>query len=327
MTLEPAFIASTVLAAVKQFTHNMKVGITIGDPAGIGPELVLRSASRMRGECVIFGNKSIMKKTARDLNLEGDYAAIQSCIVDVTEEIKFQYGESTKQTARIAHDSIQAALESGIKIIVTAPIVKSTMRKVIDDFIGHTEYFADYFGVRDYAMTGIWRNKRVMLMTTHIPLKHIFKKLDTKSVIHRISLFKWGLERYFDIADPRIAVSAINPHAFEFSLGEDEKIKQAVMVARKKEINVDGPFPADTLYTRDYDGFIAIYHDQAMVFLKSKRNGLNFTLGLPIIRLSPLCGAALDIAGRCGADVSGFVSALSTGKRLYSNMRRYDEGK
>jgi 4-hydroxythreonine-4-phosphate dehydrogenase len=196
---------------------------------------------------------------------------------------------------------------------------------VIPGFIGHTEYFADYFDVRDYAMTGLWRDKRVMLMTTHIPLKHVFMKLNAKRIVHRISLFKWGLQRYFNIKEPRIAVSAINPHAFEFSLGEDEQIERAGVAARNKGINVDGPFPADTLFTRLYDGFIAIYHDQAMVFLKSKRNGLNFTLGLPIIRLSPLCGAALDIAGGCTADIAGFVNAIRTGKRLYNNMRRYDE--
>lgn len=305
----------------------MKVGITIGDPAGIGPELVLRAAGQMSGreEYVIFGNKGIMKRTARDLGLERDFASIQSRIIDVTKEIKFEYGKSTRQTARVAFHSIQAALESGAKIVITAPIVKATMRKVIPDFIGHTEYFADYFGVRDYAMTGLWRDKRVMLMTTHIPLKHVFKKLGGKRIIHRISLFRWGLQRYFNIEEPRIAVSAVNPHAFEFSLGEDEQIERAVMAARKRGIDVDGPFPADTLFTRLYDGFIAIYHDQAMVFLKSKRNGLNFTLGLPIIRLSPLCGAALDIAGACTADIAGFMNAIRMGKRLYNNMRRYDE--
>jgi 4-hydroxy-L-threonine phosphate dehydrogenase PdxA len=307
----------------------MKIGVTIGDPAGIGPELVLRTARYMkgRGEYIIFGNKRIMKKTARDLNLASEYAGIQTNIVDVTKEIDFHYGKPTLHTARVALHSIQATLKSRVQIVITAPIVKSTMRKVVPGFIGHTEYFADYFGVRDYGMTGIWRDKRVMLMTTHIPLKHIFKKLDTRSIIHRISLFQWGLERYFNIPDPRIAVSAINPHAFEFSLGEDEQIKKAVVTARRKGINVDGPFPADTLFARTYDGFIAMYHDQAMVFLKSKRNGLNFTLGLPIIRLSPLCGAALDIAGRCTADISGFVSAIKTGVTLYNNMRRYDEGK
>lgn len=305
----------------------MKVGITIGDPAGIGPELVLRAVPQLgdREECLIFGNKNILKRTARDLHLEGSYKAIQPNVIDATENVSLDYGKSTKKTARVALHSIQAALESGVNIIITAPIVKATMRMVIPAFIGHTEYFAEFFGARDYAMTGLWRDKRIMLLTTHIPLRHVFRKVDAGRISKRIVFFKWGLERYFNIDKPRIAVSAINPHAYEFSLGEDEEIKRAVARAKKKGIQVSGPFPADTLFTRRYDGFVAVYHDQAMVFLKSKRNGLNFTLGLPIIRLSPLCGAALDIAGRCSADVSGFVSAIRTGKRLYKNMRRYDE--
>lgn len=305
----------------------MKVSITIGDPAGIGPELVLRAARQLSGrqEYVIFGNKGIMKRTARDLHLEADYAAIQSRIVDVAKEIKYTYGKSTKQTARVALRSIQAALESGANLIITAPIVKATMRKLVPDFIGHTEYFAEYFGVRDYAMTGLWRDKRIMLLTIHIPLRHVFRNIKASRIVQKISFFRWGLQRYFNIEEPRIAVSAINPHAFEFSLGEDEQIERAVKIARNRGINVDGPFSADTLFTRLYDGFVATYHDQAMVFLKSKRNGLNFTLGLPIIRLSPLCGAALDIAGACTADASGFVNAIRAGKKLYNNMRRYDE--
>jgi 4-hydroxy-L-threonine phosphate dehydrogenase PdxA len=305
----------------------MKVGITIGDPAGIGPELVLRAVPQLgdRGKCLIFGNKNILKRTARDLHLDGNYTAIRPNIIDATENVSLDYGKSTKKTARVALRSIRAALESGVNIIITAPIVKATMRMVIPDFIGHTEYFAEFFGVRDYAMTGLWRDKRIMLLTTHIPLRHVFRKVDAGRISERIVFFKWGLERYFSIDRPQIAVSAINPHAFEFSLGEDEEIKRAVVSAKKKGIEVSGPFPADTLFTRRYDGFVAVYHDQAMVFLKSKRNGLNFTLGLPIIRLSPLCGAALDIAGKCSADVSGFVSAIRTGKRLYRNMRRYDK--
>jgi 4-hydroxythreonine-4-phosphate dehydrogenase len=245
--------------------------------------------------------------------------------VDVTEDVRIDYGKSTRKTARAALDSIQSALESNMDVIVTAPIVKATMRKIIPAFIGHTEYFAEFFGVREYAMTGIWRNKRIMLLTTHLPLRKVFKKIDATVISKRIAFFQWGLQRYFSIKKPKIAVSAFNPHAYEFSLGEDEEIRQAVKIAKGKGVQVSGPFPADTLFTRRYDGYIAIYHDQAMVFLKSKQSGLNFTLGLPIIRLSPLCGAALDIAGKRVADVSGFASALRTGIRLHKNMRKYDE--
>jgi len=305
----------------------MKIGITIGDPAGIGPELVLRAAPKLGGRrtFLVFGNRKILKKTAQDLHLHNDYRAIESSIVEATEYVRFEYGKSTKKTAFVALQSIQACLEAGVDIIITAPIVKATMRSVIPDFIGHTEYFAEFFHVRDYAMTGIWEDKRIMLLTTHVPLRHVFREINANKIARKVSFFEWGLKRYFSISIPRIAVSAVNPHAFEFSLGEDEKIERAVLISKKKGILVDGPFPADTLFTRRYDGFVAIYHDQAMVFLKSKISGLNFTLGLPIIRLSPLCGAALDIAGRRCAEVSGFDAAIRMGKILYRNMRKYDE--
>lgn len=307
----------------------MKTGITIGDPAGIGPELVLRAIPELRNQetCIVFGNKKILKKTADDLRLQRNYSAIKSQIVEATENIRWEYGRSTRRTARVALQSIQKALESGVELIVTAPIVKATMRLVMPDFIGHTEYLAQFFRVKDYAMTGLWRDKRIMLLTTHVPLRHVFKGIDADLMVRKASFFAEGLKRYFAIQNPDIAFSALNPHAFEFSLGEDEEIRRAVDTLKKKGYRVKGPFPADTLFSRDFDGFIAVYHDQAMVYLKSKKNGLNFTLGLPIIRLSPLCGAALDIAGRGIAEISGFVAALRVGKQLYNNMRRYDAEK
>jgi 4-hydroxythreonine-4-phosphate dehydrogenase len=174
-------------------------------------------------------------------------------------------------------------------------------------------------------MTGIWKDKRIVLLTTHVPLRHVFRQLDASKITEKIVFFERGLRRYFGIENPSIAVSAVNPHSFEFSMGEDEEVKEGILQAQRKGIRVSGPFPADTLFGRQFDGFIAIYHDQAMVFLKSKRDGLNFTLGLPIIRLSPLCGAALDIAGKRQADVSGFIAAVRVGKKLYNNVKKYEK--
>lgn len=305
----------------------MKIGITIGDPAGIGPELVLRTVPKLKGldKYLIFGNKKMLRRIARDLKLLKDYSTIEPYIMEAGKNVRFEYGKSTRSSARVALQSIQHALKSGVDIIITAPIVKATMRSIIPDFIGHTEYFADFFGIRDYAMTGLWRDKRIMLLTIHLPLQQIFRKLNPRMMTRKIILFEHGLKRYFGVESPEIAIAAVNPHAFEFSLGEDEKIRCVVLALQKKGIRVRGPFPADTLFTRRFDGFIAVYHDQAMVFLKSKRNGLNFTLGLPIIRLSPLCGAALDIAGKGCAEIAGFRTAIKVGKQLYSNMRSYDK--
>jgi 4-hydroxythreonine-4-phosphate dehydrogenase len=305
----------------------MKFAITIGDPSGIGPELALRAIPKLRGlgEYSVFGNREILRKTARDLGLLTNYASLRSHIIDVTGDVKFKYGTSTISTARVALRSIQGALGSGAGIIITAPVVKLTLRKIMPGFVGHTEYFADFYGVKDYAMTGLWRSKRIMLLTAHVPLKRVFNHLKASSIAERIRFLEKGLKRYFGIERPTIGVSAANPHAFEFSLGEDEEIKKGIDKARRKGVNVSGPFPGDTLFNRRFDGFLAIYHDQAMVYLKSKRDGLNFTLGLPVIRLSPLYGSALDIAGKGCADIAGYVAAFNMGKRLYLNMKSYEK--
>ncbi|UCD18960.1 MAG: 4-hydroxythreonine-4-phosphate dehydrogenase PdxA [candidate division WOR-3 bacterium] len=305
----------------------MQIAVTMGDPSGIGPEMILRAVSKLRdpGECSIFGSRMILERTARDLRLLSNYRCIESYIVDVIGRVDFEYGRSTKRTARAAMLSIEAALGSGPDIIITAPIVKATVRMIVPGFVGHTEYLANNFGVRDYAMTGIWRDKRIMLFTAHMPLRRVLKRISADRIAKRIRFFRDGLVRYFGVDDPEIGVSAVNPHAFEFSVGEDEEIRAGIRAAARKGIRVSGPYPGDTLFGRKFDGFIAMYHDQAMVYLKSKRDGLNFTIGLPIVRLSPLCGAASDIAGKGCADASGLVAAFSAGKKIYSNMKRYQQ--
>jgi len=287
----------------------MKIGITLGDPSGIGPEIILKAVPQFKNQTnlFIFGNKNILERTAHDLGILERYELIEKDIVDCVKNTKFHYGKPTKETGRAAMQSIDGALKYGVDIVVTPPIVKDAIRSLIPDFIGHTEYLAKYFRVKNFAMVGLWRNKRIMLLTTHVPLRRVAKKITPSNVAQKITLLAQGLKKYFGNRKPSIGVSAFNPHAFEFSLGEDEKIRQGIVMAQRKKINVKGPYPADTLFNRDFDGFLTVYHDQAMVYLKSKKNGLNFTLGLPIIRLSPLYGAALDIAGKNRAEYSGRV--------------------
>lgn len=307
----------------------MKVAITMGDPAGIGPELILRCAPTIKKlpSCVVYGNRHILKKIARDIKLQRNYTMLQHMIADCTRSTHFYYGKPTQKTGMIALASIDHAMASNSDVIITPPIVKAVIRKSVPDFIGHTEYFARYYRTKDYAMVGIWNAKRIMLLTTHLPLRKVFKYITPTAVSKKIRLLVWGLHKYFTIRNPRIAVSALNPHAFEFSTGEDEKIMEAVQQARKHQIDAHGPYPADSLFDRSYDGFLTMYHDQAMIYLKSRRGGLNFTLGMPIIRLSPLHGAALDIAGKGIADASGLEIAIKMGILLYNNARNYEKKK
>ncbi|KPJ73889.1 hypothetical protein AMJ52_02675 [candidate division TA06 bacterium DG_78] len=303
------------------------IGITLGDPAGIGPEIILKALATMRDPkgIFIFGNKKILETTARDMRLVQHYRKIKSFIVDCVGNVPFQYSKTTKKTATVALQSIISALQYNVDIIITLPIVKETMKSLIPGFIGHTEYLAQYFRVNKYGMVGMAKHKKIMLVTTHVPLRRLFRKITPAVIVEKIMLLNWGMKKYFGLTNPTIGVCALNPHAFEFSLGEDEKIKQGVAMAQRRGIHAEGPYPADSLFDRHFDAFLAMFHDQAMIYLKSKKNGLNFTMGLPIIRLSPLHGAALDIAGTNRADASGVTIALKEGIKMYKNARKYEK--
>jgi len=305
----------------------MKIGITLGDPAGIGPEIILKALPRIKNlkHILIFGSKNILKKTACDLHILDHYKIIEDNIIDCVDNLKFQYAKPTEKTARISMQSIDAALQYDLDILITTPIVKDVIRGIIPDFIGHTEYLAHFFHVKNFGMLGLAREKRILLLTTHIPLRNIFKIITAKAIAQKIALLYWSLKKYFGIKKPCIGVCSLNPHAFEFSLGEEKKIKKGMVMVANKGITVLGPFPGDSIFNRTFDGFLAIYHDQAMIYLKSKKDGLNFTLGLPIVRLTPLYGAALDIAGRNMAEVSGFLIAIREGIKIFKNARRYEK--
>ncbi len=305
----------------------MKIGITLGDPAGIGPEIILKALPRFNrfNNIQIFASREILKKTARDLRLLKNYEKIKRMIIDCVQDIEFTYGKPDKKTGQVSMESINQALHANIDILITAPIVKQVIKLSDDRFIGHTEYLAQFYHTKNFAMVGLWRSKRIMLLTTHLPLRQIFEKLTSTAVFEKIELLNQGLKKYFNIQEGSIGVCGLNPHPFEFSLGEDEIIQKGVEKAKKIGINVTGPFSADSIFNRTFDAYLAIYHDQAMIYLKSKKDGLNFTLGLPIIRISPLYGAALNIAGRNQAQFSGLISAIDRGMRLYKNVRRFQK--
>jgi len=302
----------------------MKIAVTIGDPAGIGPELVLKALPVFKDlkDIEVFGNREILKRTAGDLKLTPNYKRIKNLIRDCGARVNFKYGAPDPYTGRSAMAALDAALASRPDVLITAPIVKDVIRSRRRDFIGHTEYLARFYRIRDFGMMGILRDKRILLLTTHLPLRNVIKNVTPARVREKIALLDWGLKRYFAVPQPRLAVGALNPHAFEFSRGEDERILKGVLAARHRGIRVSGPFPADSLFNRPFDGFLAMYHDPAMIYLKSRPGGLNFTLGLPVIRLSPLYGAALDIAGRNIARHIGMTNAVRTGIKFFFNTAK-----
>jgi 4-hydroxythreonine-4-phosphate dehydrogenase len=296
----------------------MKLFIALGDPSGIGPELILKAVPIfLKYKPVIYGNERIFKKTAQELGLEKNFKMIKNFIKDSLPYIKFSFGKPDERTGRLAIDSLKSALADNPDILITPPIVKNVIKGFLPGFIGYTEFLARYFQVKNFAMVGILENKRIMFLTTHLPVRDVPKHIKADEIVSKLVLFDYGLKRFFGIEKPNIAVSAFNPHGSEFSYGEERIIEKGISLVKKKGLDVAGPFPADSIFNRRFDGFLVMYHDQGFVYLKSKNGGVNWTLGLPIIRVSPLYGAALDIAGKNLADPIGMISAIKIGIRMF----------
>lgn len=303
----------------------MKIAVTIGDPSGIGPELILRTLPQfLKYKPLIYGNKKIFKKTSEELNLVKNFYIIKDFITDTVSDINFRFGKPDEKTGKVAIDSIKSALRDAPDILITAPIVKNVIKRFLKNFVGHTEFLAEYFKIKNFAMVGILQDKRIMFLTTHLPIADVPFKIEKSEILNKLLLFDYGLKRYFRIKKPRIGVSALNPHGSEFGYGEENAIEQGIKLAMNKGVNAFGPFPADSLFNKNFDGFLVMYHDQGFVYLKSRKGGVNWTLGLPMIRLSPLYGAALDIAGKNLADVSGMVNAIKTGIKMYRKGGKND---
>ncbi|MEO0124490.1 MAG: 4-hydroxythreonine-4-phosphate dehydrogenase PdxA [candidate division WOR-3 bacterium] len=303
----------------------MKIAVTIGDPSGIGPELILRTLPQfLKYKPLIYGNKKIFKKTAKELNLVKNFYLIEDFITDTLPDVNFRFGKPDEKTGKIAIDSMKSALSDNPDILITAPIVKNVIKRFLKNFVGHTEFLAEYFKIKNFAMVGILKDKRIMFLTTHLPIADVPFKIEKSEILNKLLLFDYGLKRYFQIKEPRIGVSALNPHGSEFGYGEEKVIEQGINLAVNKGVNAFGPFPADSLFNKNFDGFLVMYHDQGFVYLKSRKGGVNWTLGLPLIRISPLYGAALDIAGKNLADASGMVNAIKIGIRMFREGGKND---
>ncbi len=308
------------------------IGIAMGDPAGIGPEVILKAAAAAPGRLAVIGSRAVFETAARrvgtdPLKIIPDLSHYSGGVVllDVVTPRRFRPGRPTLGTAQMALDAVDHAIrlvkEKRLAALVTAPIWKHGIQLLRKGFVGHTEYLARAFNARPCAMMGVNRDKRILLLTTHLPLRRIFKYITEGNIKRHLKLLDTGLKKTFGIRRPRIGVTNLNPHGREFSLGEDEIIHKAVKAARRAGILAWGPFPSDTVFNQPYDGFLAMYHDQGMVFLKSRPGGVNFTVGLPFVRTSPLHGTAFDIAARHEADPRSMIDAIELAFRLSKGSR------
>jgi 4-hydroxythreonine-4-phosphate dehydrogenase len=315
------------------------IAITIGDPNGIGAEIILKALSKkaIHEICrpIIIGPIEILRKLLDPLSLNLKLEEVNSARISSSENtipvlssgfakgFNWEPGEETISAGAVAGKALEAAADLAItkqvEAVVTAPISKKVFYLAGYHYPGQTEFFAAKTQTDEVVMVLLSENFRVGLVTTHCPLSEVSALLSGEAILRKIQIFSRDLQKRFGIARPRIAVAALNPHAGEDGLfGSEEKeiILPAVSSARALGLDVSGPFPADTLFVRikqqNFDGYLAMYHDQGLIPLKMQSFGraVNYTAGLPIIRTSPDHGTAFDIAGKGVADSGSMEEAI-----------------
>src|SRR3954469_13112380 len=320
--------------------YRPTIGITLGDPAGIGPEVIVKALAdpvlRHRARYIIYGMNELLSCAAclaefdvfwwRD-QFNGRLRSYPHEVVVVDYDQYSMLGHAVRAPSkmggeasmRFCLDAIDAAQHKLIDAVVTAPIAKESWKLAGFHFPGHTELFAQRTGARRYAMMFTGGPLKVVLATVHIPLNSLWGRLNIGAVFQPIDLLHEALVNWFDIPKPRIAVAGVNPHASEngqFGDEEERIISPAIQMAREQGIDATGPYPPDTIFlaAKDgkYDAVVAMYHDQGLIPVKllAFDRAVNVTIGLPIIRTSPDHGTAFDIVGRNRANPGSMRAAI-----------------
>ncbi len=310
--------------------------ITLGDVAGVGPEIVARAWPDLLPLCrpVVVGDAGWLR---RALDLVGSTARVRvvdtpadaeagadsiPCLQGTSTNLdKVRSGQVSAAGGRAAYDFLCTAIDRVLAGeaggIVTAPLHKEGLHAAGLRYPGHTEILAERCGVRQFAMLLYGDGLGVAHVTLHMALRDVFRHLSVEAVLDKTRLLDGMLTRILG-RRPRVGVAALNPHASDGGLFGDEEettIRPAVMAAKAEGIDVSGPWPADTLFARaraaEFDGVVAMYHDQGHIALKllSGRRAVNITAGLPLVRTSVAHGTAYDIAGKGSADASSLVEA------------------
>jgi 4-hydroxythreonine-4-phosphate dehydrogenase len=315
--------------------NPLPVGITMGDPAGIGPEIVAKLfAEGLPAPCIVIGDAATMRRALATIGADLPIRAIERFteaayspgVMDVlgagTPPGVVPYGVVDARAGAAAHAAIQraldGALDGSLRAIVTAPIHKESLRAAGIRHPGHTEILAERAGTANVAMMLANDELRVVLVTIHVALREAIAGITPTAELRSIRLAEAAARR-FGIARPRVAVAGLNPHAGEGGLfGSEEAavIAPAIAQARAEGIDASGPWPGDTVFMRarrgEFDVVVAQYHDQGLIPVKylGLDHGVNITLGLPFVRTSVDHGTAFDIAGTGKADPASLRYAL-----------------
>ncbi len=317
-----------------------EIAITMGDPGGIGPEVIWKALRLLPPEdqrdIVIIGKKAVMEDALALAGLEiwGGVSIEEPESLKAMDRAVFKTrGRPTAEGGRAAYECIHAALngciEGRFSAMVTAPISKEALHSAGYNWPGHTEMLAELTGTKSYGMMLAGGPLRVMLVTTHLPLSEVPRRLSEEGVYEKIILARRGAEM-LGMRNPGIGVSGLNPHAGEAGLFGDEEeriILPAVQRARAEGVDVTGPLPPDVIFRKAYLGeldiVVAMYHDQGLIPLKmiAFDKGVNITVGLPVVRVSPDHGTAYDIAWKGLADPSSMLEAIKTAKGIVWRAR------
>jgi 4-hydroxythreonine-4-phosphate dehydrogenase len=331
---------------------NHQLGITMGCPVGIGPEIIIRYcrqhiASRPAFP-VVLGDPGVLRRCAAELDAEVDIVPWQPGdkvregtlsvlpLSDLGAEL--HWGQPTLETGRAMALYIEEAvrlLKTGILAgMVTCPIGKAALNLAGYQYPGHTEMLAALCGCDDYAMMMAGNRLRVTLVTIHVGLAEVPALLSVEKIVRLIEITGRALQNDFGIDNPRLAVAGLNPHAGEGGLfGDEEKRLIVPALARAKALGwpAEGPFPPDTVFNKavagQYDAVVCMYHDQGLIPFKLLHfeDGVNVTLGLPIVRTSVDHGTAYDIAGQGKANAASLAAAVDLAARIVVNRNRFAE--
>ncbi|TDS10293.1 4-hydroxythreonine-4-phosphate dehydrogenase PdxA [Sphingobacterium paludis] len=337
------------------------IGITMGDPASIGPEIALKALldARVRDICrpILVGDAVVFQQIATQLHIPLEIHAISDVadalfnpkaadVFDLknTDLSKVTFGEISAEAGKASFESvtkvIELALAGTIDATVTGPINKKSINEAGHHFAGHTEIYAQYTGTKKYAMLLVEDNMKVIHVSTHVSLRQACDLVKKDRILEVVELLQQGLISLGE-QNLKIGIAGLNPHAGDsglFGTEDDEEILPAVIAAREKGYDVDGPVPADTLFSKaatgHYGGIVAMYHDQGHIPFKltgfkwnaekkqmDSVKGVNITMGLPIIRTSVDHGTAFEIAGKGVASADAMILAIESAVQLAANKK------
>lgn len=323
--------------------EKKKIAITMGDPGGIGPEIVIKSISsetvRRKIIPVVIGSENVLIEASnvtgihvefiKDAKLSGDdLSADKSYLFPIEDMNTFKKGEASEVGGAASVECIRKAvtlcMDRGVDAMVTAPISKEALHFAGYRWPGHTEMIAELSNSPKVGMLFIGKSLKVILVTTHVPLGSVAGLITEERVYETILLAERACGM-LSIASPKIGIAGLNPHASEgglFGKQEGTHIYPAIEKAQQEGLTVHGPFPPDIIFKKAIDGefdiVVAMYHDQGLIPFKMLHfeTGVNATIGLPIVRTSPDHGTAYDIAWRGIASPSSMIEAILVAERM-----------